>query len=117
MFFNVRVLEQLNGKQGVMAHLSHPDSSVRYEALLAVQKLMVHNWSVTTVAANIIDDMFPLLLRQLLLSAEFSLRANMTKNISMWFGNDGHLCFVCREYLGKQIEKGSDQPQAVNTRA
>lgn len=39
-----RVLEQLGGKQSVMHHLTHPDPSVRYEALLAVQKLMVHNW-------------------------------------------------------------------------
>jgi len=38
------VLEQLGGKQVVMQHLSHEDTSVRYEALLAVQKLMVHNW-------------------------------------------------------------------------
>lgn len=60
-----KVLEQLDGKQCVMTHLSHSDPNVRYEALLAVQKLMVHNW----------------------------------------------------EYLGKQIEKGSDQPQAVNARA
>ncbi|KAA0188880.1 Atp6v1h [Hyalella azteca] len=39
-----KVLEQLDGKQCVMAHLSHSDPNVRYEALLAVQKLMVHNW-------------------------------------------------------------------------
>lgn len=39
-----RVLEQLGGKQWVMQHLTHPDPNVRYEALLAVQKLMVHNW-------------------------------------------------------------------------
>jgi len=39
-----KVLEQLEGKQSVMAHLSHAEPSVRYEALLAVQKLMVHNW-------------------------------------------------------------------------
>lgn len=38
------VLEQLGGKQIVMQHLTHEDTSVRYEALLAVQKLMVHNW-------------------------------------------------------------------------
>jgi len=38
------VLEQLGGKQLVMQHLSHEDPNVRYEALLAVQKLMVHNW-------------------------------------------------------------------------
>jgi len=41
-----RVVEQLGGKQLVMTHLSHEDPNVRYEALLAVQKLMVHNWYV-----------------------------------------------------------------------
>jgi len=40
------VVEQLGGKQLVMTHLSHEDPNVRYEALLAVQKLMVHNWYV-----------------------------------------------------------------------
>jgi len=59
-----KVLEQLDGKQCVMSHLSHSDPSVRYEALLAVQKLMVHNW----------------------------------------------------EYLGKQVEKKTDQPPQVNVR-
>ena len=29
-----------------MSLLSHADHNVRYEALLAVQKLMVHNWYV-----------------------------------------------------------------------
>lgn len=38
------VVEQLGGKQFVMTLLSHEDPNVRYEALLAVQKLMVHNW-------------------------------------------------------------------------
>jgi len=38
------VLEQLGGKTMVMALLAHEDPNVRYEALLAVQKLMVHNW-------------------------------------------------------------------------
>ncbi|KAK2147227.1 hypothetical protein LSH36_563g03027 [Paralvinella palmiformis] len=38
------IIEQLGGKQLVMQHLSHEDPNVRYEALLAVQKLMVHNW-------------------------------------------------------------------------
>lgn len=38
------VIEQLGGKQLVMQHLTHEDPNVRYEALLAVQKLMVHNW-------------------------------------------------------------------------
>lgn len=34
----------MNGKQLVMQLLGHDDPNVRYEALLAVQKLMVHNW-------------------------------------------------------------------------
>lgn len=34
----------MNGKQLVMQLLAHEDPNVRYEALLAVQKLMVHNW-------------------------------------------------------------------------
>merc|ERR1719216_663347 len=38
------VLEQLGGKTMVMTLLAHEDPNVRYEALLAVQKLMVHNW-------------------------------------------------------------------------
>lgn len=38
------VIEQLGGKQLVMQHLTHEDPNVRYEALLSVQKLMVHNW-------------------------------------------------------------------------
>nr|AHF70969.1 vacuolar ATP synthase subunit H [Agrotis ipsilon] len=38
------IIEQLGGKQHVMHLLSHADPNVRYEALLAVQKLMVHNW-------------------------------------------------------------------------
>lgn len=38
------VIEQLGGKLQVMQHLKHEDPNVRYEALLAVQKLLVHNW-------------------------------------------------------------------------
>lgn len=38
------VVEQYQGKQAVMRLLSAEDPNVRYHALLAVQKLMVHNW-------------------------------------------------------------------------
>ena len=37
-------VEQLRGKQAVMKLLTAEDPNVRYHALLAVQKLMVHNW-------------------------------------------------------------------------
>ena len=40
------MIEQLGGKQLVMNHMHHEDQLVRYNALLAVQKLMVHNWYV-----------------------------------------------------------------------
>uniref|UniRef100_A0A8R1DX72 V-type proton ATPase subunit H n=1 Tax=Caenorhabditis japonica TaxID=281687 RepID=A0A8R1DX72_CAEJA len=38
------VVEQYQGKQAVMRLLTAEDPNVRYHALLAVQKLMVHNW-------------------------------------------------------------------------
>ncbi|KAK9506209.1 hypothetical protein O3M35_008184 [Rhynocoris fuscipes] len=38
------VIENLGGKDLVMSLLGHEDPNVRYEALIAVQKLMVHNW-------------------------------------------------------------------------
>ncbi|RWS30120.1 V-type proton ATPase subunit H-like isoform X1 [Leptotrombidium deliense] len=38
------VIEQQGGKHMVMQLLTHDDPNVRYEALLCVQKLMVHNW-------------------------------------------------------------------------
>uniref|UniRef100_A0AC34GK25 V-type proton ATPase subunit H n=1 Tax=Panagrolaimus sp. ES5 TaxID=591445 RepID=A0AC34GK25_9BILA len=38
------IIEQFQGKQAVMRLLSAEDPNVRYHALLAVQKLMVHNW-------------------------------------------------------------------------
>lgn len=44
LFICSRVIEQLGGKQLVMNHMHHEDQLVRYNALLCVQKLMVHNW-------------------------------------------------------------------------
>lgn len=43
-YLHFRVIEQLGGKQLVMNHMHHEDQLVRYNALLCVQKLMVHNW-------------------------------------------------------------------------
>ncbi|MFH4975604.1 hypothetical protein AB6A40_002313 [Gnathostoma spinigerum] len=37
-------IEQFHGKEAVMKLLAADDPNVRYHALLAVQKLMVHNW-------------------------------------------------------------------------
>ncbi|EJW85443.1 V-type proton ATPase subunit H [Wuchereria bancrofti] len=37
-------IEQLQGKEAVMKLLSADDPNVRYHSLLAIQKLMVHNW-------------------------------------------------------------------------
>ncbi|GAV05740.1 hypothetical protein RvY_15821 [Ramazzottius varieornatus] len=38
------VIEQIGGKQLAMTLLTHEDANVRYQALLAVQKMMVQNW-------------------------------------------------------------------------
>jgi len=38
------IIEKLEGKQLVMRLLTHEDPNVRYHALLAIQKIMVHNW-------------------------------------------------------------------------
>ncbi len=62
------VLEQLGGKTMVMTLLGHEDPNVRYEALLAVQKLMVHNWQVTfkVITARFIPQPFPVCYREYL---------------------------------------------------
>ncbi|KAI3381844.1 hypothetical protein SNEBB_003585 [Seison nebaliae] len=50
------VLEQLGGKQIIMALLTHPDTNVRYQALLAVQKIMVHNWEYVSKSSKTDND-------------------------------------------------------------
>lgn len=45
LFFSFdSVVEQFDGKSAVMTLLSHPDGNVKHQALLCIQKLMVHNW-------------------------------------------------------------------------
>ncbi|XP_065193460.1 V-type proton ATPase subunit H-like [Sycon ciliatum] len=39
-----KVLDSLGGKQLIMGLMNHADGQVRYEALVAVQKMMVQNW-------------------------------------------------------------------------
>jgi hypothetical protein len=39
-----RAIDKLDGKVIIMRLLENPDSNVRYQGLLCVQKLMVHNW-------------------------------------------------------------------------
>lgn len=38
------VIEQLDGKTIIMSMLSHQDTNVKHQALLCIQKLMVHHW-------------------------------------------------------------------------
>ena len=40
----IRVVEMLKGKEVVMRLVSHGNSEVRMQALLAMQKMMVQNW-------------------------------------------------------------------------
>lgn len=39
-----QVLDRLGAKKLIMANMEHDDSTVRYESLIAVQKLMTQNW-------------------------------------------------------------------------
>lgn len=39
-----KAIDKLDGKVTIMRLLENPDSNVRYQGLLCVQKLMVHNW-------------------------------------------------------------------------
>ena len=40
------VLDKINAKQTVMQLMSNEDQTVRYNALVAVQKMMVNNWEI-----------------------------------------------------------------------
>lgn len=49
------VIDQLDGKTAIMTMMSHPDSDVKHQALLCVQKLMVHHWEYLSK----VDDLAP----------------------------------------------------------
>ncbi|TPX32306.1 hypothetical protein SeMB42_g07636 [Synchytrium endobioticum] len=40
-----RIVQEIGAKTQIMELMTHPDSAVRYEALLAVQKLMINAWN------------------------------------------------------------------------
>jgi len=46
-----RVLSKLEGKETVMQLMSHPNEEVQKQALLCVQKMMVHNWEYLSKAS------------------------------------------------------------------
>jgi len=41
-----QVIDKISAKQTVMQLMSHDDQTVRYNALIAVQKMMVNNWEI-----------------------------------------------------------------------
>jgi hypothetical protein len=45
-------LEELGGKEAIMLQMSNPDPAVRYEALVATQKMMVRGWYVLIIAQS-----------------------------------------------------------------
>jgi len=47
-----RILAQLGGKTKLMTRMSHKSPRVVKQALLAVQKLMVHNWESLSGGSN-----------------------------------------------------------------
>jgi V-type H+-transporting ATPase subunit H len=42
--YGQKALDEIGGKRLIMAHMEHSAATVRYEALLAVQKLMTDHW-------------------------------------------------------------------------
>lgn len=40
------IVEKLGGKTAILRHMHNADPAVRYESLIAVQKLMTQNWGI-----------------------------------------------------------------------
>lgn len=120
------MLEQLGGKQIVMQHLGHEDPNVRYEALLAVQKLMVHNWLVCVLRLSClippIAHSGAAQYAHLRTSTKISRKlvqviAPLNSNVSLLYQSKFiaiqlYFFFISlnskREYLGKQLEKENE---------
>ncbi|VUZ52954.1 unnamed protein product [Hymenolepis diminuta] len=84
-----QVVDKLNAKPLVMTLLQHNDASVRYNALLALQKIMVHNW-------NVFDKYF--------------------KHSAFDWGRYQY-CMKYKEYLGRQLETQKPNGGASNSQA
>ncbi|KAG7268272.1 hypothetical protein CRUP_036256 [Coryphaenoides rupestris] len=122
-----RVIEQLGGKQLVMNHMHHEDQLVRYNALLAVQKLMVHNCSFDEYSSELKSGRLEW---SPVHKSEKFWRENALGGKQLVMNHMHHEdqpcalhtpCWPCRsswEYLGKQLQSSDQQqPQAVAARS
>lgn len=107
--FLFSVIEQLGGKQMVMQYLSHEDPNVRFEALIAVQKLMVHNWWVKARNSHL---HYTCVVEVELLAWHFYKETDYLSVLYIWSVKLSLLSvtwLISREYLGRQLQ--SDQPK------
>lgn len=44
MFWSGRVVDKMDGKRKIMDRIGSEVSQIREQALIAVQKMMIHNW-------------------------------------------------------------------------
>lgn len=75
------MIEQLGGKQLVMNHMHHEDQLVRYNALLAVQKLMVHNWYETLIYLSFVSCRVDEMLFKTRADQSFQESSNLTNTV------------------------------------
>lgn len=93
----------------VMQYLSHEDPNVRFEALIAVQKLMVHNWWVKARNSHLY---YTCVVEVELLAWHFYKETDNLSVLYIWSVKLSLLSvtwLISREYLGRQLQ--SDQPK------